>query len=96
MTGRKTDRAETSHSAEDDLVDVGSESSFPASDPPSYMGGTLVAGAPSHDGLPPREPVSHALIAPEAAEPAEDEPQGTDPARVGKAPGKPGSGGNTP
>jgi hypothetical protein len=28
------------------LVDAGSEMSFPASDPPSYMAGTLVAGSP--------------------------------------------------
>jgi hypothetical protein len=31
---------------EDDLVDAGSEYSFPASDPPSYMGGALIAGPP--------------------------------------------------
>jgi len=86
----------TAKKAEDDLVDVGSEYSFPASDPPSYMGGTLVTGAPAHDGSPPREPVSHELIAPEEATPAGDAPQGTDPARVGKAPPQQGSGGNNP
>jgi len=86
----------TAKKSEDDLVDAGSEYSFPASDPPSYMGGALVAGAPPHDGTPPREPANHELIAPEEAKPAEDAPQGTDPARVGKAPPQPGSGGNNP
>lgn len=32
--------------AEDKRVDVGSEQSFPASDPPAYMGGAAIAGAP--------------------------------------------------
>lgn len=82
--------------AEDDLVDAGSEYSFPASDPPSYMGGTLVTGAPAHDGSPPREPVSHELIAPDEAKPAEEASQGTDPAQGGKAPPRPRSGGNNP
>ena len=31
----------------EDLVDAASEMSFPASDPPSYMGGASVAGAPN-------------------------------------------------
>jgi len=35
-----------------DLVDAGSEYSFPASDPPSYMGGIAIAGRPPHDQLP--------------------------------------------
>ncbi len=87
MTAKKT---------EDDLVDAGSEYSFPASDPPSYMGGTLITGAPPHDGLPPREPANQELSAPDEAKPAEDAPQGTDPARAGKAPPQPGSGGNNP
>ncbi|WP_134494315.1 hypothetical protein [Microvirga pakistanensis] len=86
----------TAKKSEDDLVDAGSEYSFPASDPPSYMGGALVTGAPPHDGSPPREPASHELAAPDEAKPAEDAPQGTDPARVGKAPPQPGSGGNNP
>jgi hypothetical protein len=80
----------TAKKAEDDLVDAGSEYSFPASDPPSYMGGTLVTGAPPHDGSPPREPVSH------EAKPAEDAPQEMDPARADKAPAWPDSGGNNP
>jgi hypothetical protein len=33
----------------EDLVDAGSEMSFPASDPPSYMGGASTAGGPPHD-----------------------------------------------
>ena len=86
----------TAKKAEDDLVDAGSEYSFPASDPPSYMGGTLVTGAPPHDGLPPREPVNNELSAPDEAKPAEEAPQGTDPARVGKAPSGSGSRGNNP
>ncbi len=85
MTGKKE---------EDDLVDAGSEYSFPASDPPSYMGGALVAGPPPHHGEPPREPASHELVDPEEAKPAEGAPQGTDPARVGKAPSQSGFGGN--
>jgi hypothetical protein len=79
---------------EDDLVDVGSEDSFPASDPPSYMAGTAVAGAPPQGDLPPREPVNQGLADPQEAKPAGDSPQGTDPARVGKAPAQPGHGGN--
>jgi hypothetical protein len=81
---------------EDDLVDAGSEYSFPASDPPSYMGGALIAGPPSHDGLPPRAPASHELSDPDEAKPAGVAPLGTDPARIGKAPAQPGFGGNNP
>jgi hypothetical protein len=88
--------AMTAKKAEDDLVDVGSELSFPASDPPSSMGGALITGAPPHDGLPPREGANHELVAADEAKPAGDAPQGTDPARVGKAPPQPGSGGNNP
>jgi hypothetical protein len=36
----------------DSLVDAGSEMSFPASDPPSYMGGASVAGAPNPETPP--------------------------------------------
>jgi hypothetical protein len=81
---------------EDDLVGAGSEYSFPASDPPSYMGGALIAGSPSHDALPPRESASHELSDPDEAKPAEVAPHGTDPARIGKAPAQPGFGGNNP
>ncbi|MGO4387282.1 hypothetical protein AB4Y85_07070 [Microvirga sp. 2YAF29] len=86
----------TAKKSEDDLVDAGSEYSFPASDPPSYMGGTLVAGPPARDGMPPREPVGHELIAADDAKPAKDTLQETDPARVAKAPGQPVNGGNDP
>lgn len=55
--------------AEDRLVDLGSEQSFPASDPPSYMGGAAVAGAPPAPAVH-REDVSHELSDPNAAEPA--------------------------
>ncbi len=85
MTGKKE---------EDDLVDAGSEYSFPASDPPSYMGGSAVAGPPPQKE-PAREPVNQAVSDPDEVKPAEDAPQGTDPARTGKAP-KQGHGGNNP
>jgi hypothetical protein len=67
----------------DDLVDAGSEYSFPASDPPSYMGGIAVAGAPPHGRERAREPVSSELTNPDGARP---------PTRTGDAPGQPGSG----
>ena len=73
---------------EDDLVDTGSEDSFPASDPPSYMGGSAVAGPPPHEE-PARDAVNQKLTNPDEAKPAGDAPQGTDPARVGKAPPSP-------
>jgi hypothetical protein len=65
----------------DDLVDAGSEYSFPASDPPSYMGGAAVAGPPPEDGEPPHERVVRELTDPDEAKPAEDAPQGSDPGR---------------
>ena len=80
---------------EDDLVDAGSEYSFPASDPPSYMGGSAVAGTPPQPEETAREPVSHAISNPDEVKPAEDAPQGTDPARTGKAP-KQDRGSNNP
>jgi Protein of unknown function (DUF2934) len=67
----------------DDLVDAGSEYSFPASDPPSYMGGAAVVGPPPEDGEPPHEPVVQELTDPDEAKPAEEAPQGSDPARAG-------------
>lgn len=78
----------------DDLVDAGSEYSFPASDPPSYMGGSAVAGPPPQTE-PAREPVSQAVSDPDEVKPAGDAPQGTDPAQTGKAPKRP-AGGNNP
>jgi hypothetical protein len=81
---------------EDDLVDAGSEYSFPASDPPSYMGGSAVAGPPPQKEEPPREGVNQAVSNPDEVKPAGDAPQGTDPAKVGKAPERKGSGGNNP
>jgi len=79
---------------EDDLVDAGSEYSFPASDPPSYMGGSAVAGPPPQKE-PTREPVNKAVSNPDEVKPAGDAPQGSDPAQTGDAPKKP-SGGNNP
>jgi hypothetical protein len=78
---------------EDDLVDAGSEYSFPASDPPSYMGGSAVAGPPPQNE-PAREPVNQAVSNPDEVKPAEDAPQGTDPAQKGDAPRKHSSGNN--
>jgi hypothetical protein len=57
---RKPDAAEHDR-REQAMVDLGSESSFPASDPPSYMGGTAVAGPPPRNDSH-REPVSTELI----------------------------------
>jgi len=79
---------------EDDLVDAGSEYSFPASDPPSYMGGSAVAGPPPQEE-PAREPVTKAVSNPDEVKPAGDAPQGTDPAQPGDVPKQP-SGGNNP
>jgi hypothetical protein len=45
----------TRRASREDLVDAGSEMSFPASDPPSYMGGVSVAGAPPKRDAPARE-----------------------------------------
>jgi hypothetical protein len=72
---------------EDDLVNAGSEYSFPASDPPSYMGGSAAAGPPPQSE-PAREPVTQAVSNPDEVKPAGDAPQGTDPAKTGDAPKK--------
>jgi hypothetical protein len=77
---------------EDDLVDAGSEYSFPASDPPSYMGGSAVAGPPPQKE-PAREPVNQTVSNPDELKPAGDAPQGTDPAQADDA-SKKHSGGN--
>ena len=79
--------------AEDDLVDAGSEYSFPASDPPSYMGGSAVAGPPPQKE-PPREPVSKTVSNPEEVKPAGDALPVTGPAQAEKASKKPS--GNDP
>jgi hypothetical protein len=76
----------------DDLVDAGSEYSFPASDPPSYMGGIAVAGSPPRGRERAREPVSSELTNPDGARPPTRAARGTDPTRTGDAPGQPGSG----
>ncbi|MBA1155609.1 hypothetical protein [Microvirga mediterraneensis] len=79
---------------EDELVDAGSEYSFPASDPPSYMGGSAVAGPPPQKE-PAREPVNTAVSDPDEVKPVCDAPQDADPAQAGKANKQP-SGGNNP
>jgi hypothetical protein len=79
---------------EDDLIDAGSEYSFPANDPPSYMGGSAVAGPPPQEE-PAREPVTKAVSDPGEVKPAGDAPQGADPAQTGDA-SKKHSGGNNP
>jgi len=42
----------------EDLVDAASEMSFPASDPPSYMGGSSVVGRPDND-TPTEHPITN-------------------------------------
>jgi hypothetical protein len=79
--------------AEDDLVDAGLEYSFPASDPPSYMGGSAVAGPPPQKE-PPREPVSKTVSNPEEVKPAGDALPGAGPAQADKTSKKPS--GNDP
>ncbi len=68
--------------AADDLVAAGSEYSFPASDPPSYMGGAAVAGPPPEKKEHTREPATSVPTDPAEVKPAGSAPQGTDPARV--------------
>lgn len=79
---------------EDDLIDAGSEYSFPASDPPSYMGGSAVAGPPPQKE-PAREPVTKAVSNPEEVKPAADTLEDSDPSQAGDAP-KHLTGGNSP
>ena len=60
------------------LVDAGSELSFPASDPPSYMGGSAIVGPPpsTHDE-PPREAPITEVSDPETVTPTKlDLPKG--------------------
>jgi Protein of unknown function (DUF2934) len=54
----------------DALVDEAIEETFPASDPPSYMAGAGILGAPSHEGIV-REPSSTELLSPESEDDAE-------------------------
>ena len=52
---KKPPQPELEEEASNNLVDAGSEYSFPASDPPSYMAGAAIAGCPSrqeHHGDP--------------------------------------------
>ena len=65
---------------QDDLVDAASEYSFPASDPPSFMGGTATAGGPPPESLP-GAGVCTEISNPNEVKPAQDAPQGIDPAR---------------
>jgi hypothetical protein len=55
----------------DTLVDAASEMSFPASDPPSYMGGASVAGAPNPETPP--EKVNTKVTDPSDVKPSKDE-----------------------
>lgn len=60
------------------LVDAGSELSFPASDPPSYMGGSAIIGPPpSTTDEPPREAPLTEVSDPETVTPTKlDLPKG--------------------
>ena len=60
----------------DEMIDTASELSFPASDPPSYMGGIAVAGPPSRRA---REPVQAEQAVRDEAKSEEDERTGTAP-----------------
>lgn len=58
-------------SRREDLVDAGSEMSFPASDPPSYMGGASVVGAPEPEA--PREKANTKVSDTSDVRPAKEE-----------------------
>jgi len=69
----------------ENLVDAGSEMSFPASDPPSYMAGASVAGAPNPE-TPTEKPntkVSDPAEVKSAAEAKPQEPANPDPKAAG-------------
>ena len=51
------DVADEATQAEQEAVDLGSELSFPASDPPAYMGAGAITGPPMRDEEHPQEPV---------------------------------------
>ncbi|MFO1146903.1 MAG: hypothetical protein U1E62_00895 [Alsobacter sp.] len=55
----------------DTLVDAASEMSFPASDPPSYMGGASVVGAPNPET--PAEKVNTTVSDPAEVKPSRDD-----------------------
>jgi hypothetical protein len=57
----------------EDLVDAGSEMSFPASDPPSYMGGASTAGGPPHDESGEVERANTRVSDPSEVKPATDD-----------------------
>lgn len=78
---------------QDDLVDAGSEYSFPASDPPSFMGGMATAGRPPAESLP-GSGVCTELLDPDDATPAQEASQGTDPASASRAPASATGGSN--
>ncbi len=60
--------------AREELVDAGSEMSFPASDPPSYMGGASTAGGPSReDADVPAEKANTRVSDPSEVRPARDD-----------------------
>lgn len=67
---KRPSKIEAARSAAEDLIDAGSEYSFPASDPPSYMGGSAIAGPPPRDKWPReviiRVPTDPAAVKPES------------------------------